>query len=178
MIGAATNSYAGYVITIATSPDVTTKPKASGQSYFDVSFSGGGQFTFVSDTVTAVDAYNTPLIQGSTSPFSSLAVDAASTLIMKSGQKYNSGSKYRLLVDWTVSPTWKVSDQYGVYLNLNVNQPNAKRANAGNTDIVNIQAGSPVAAPEPGQMIGGAMLLGCGVLGFSFSGLKGGRSQK
>ena len=165
LLGSALPAGAAYTISVTTSPTITTSPGSNGQSYFDVSFSGGGNFTYVSKNLWAVDTENNPLI-GVDSPFSSLTVDPSSTL--KFSGTYASGSTYRLIVNWTVSDTLTAPvapgfDQYGIYFNLFVDQPNAVRANAGATDIVNIQTAS---VPEPSQIAGCALIAGCG--GFPF----------
>ncbi len=152
---------AAYTISVTTSPTVNTETGQSGQSWFDVSFSGGGTFSYVSRNLWAVDSFNNPLTPGVDSPFSSLVVDPSSTLLLGAGVTYNSGQTYRLMVDWTVASDWNVTDQFGIYFNLFVNQPNAVRANAGATDIVNIEAAS---VPEPPQTKAGALVLGCGLL--------------
>ena len=68
-----------------------------------------------------------------------------------------------LIVDWTVSPSTVVGGQYGIYFNLFANQPNGSRANAGATDLVNIQSSS---VPEPSQTLAGLLALAGGVLTF------------
>ena len=129
----------------------TAIPGAGGQSYFDVSFSGGGTFTNVNKNLWAVDAFNNPLTTGVDSPFSSLTVDSASTLKLGSGQKYESGSSYRLLIDWTVAGNATPdSDGNGIYFNLFVRQPDGAAANAGATDVLNIQ---PPVVPEPSAAV-------------------------
>ena len=68
--------------------------------------------------------------------------------MLRPGQKYNSGSTYRLAVDWTVSPNATPGSD-GIWLNLFVNQPNSRmRANVGATDAVNI-----IATPEPAMWL-------------------------
>jgi hypothetical protein len=155
----AVTTYANYTISVSTSPTVTTSAGESGQSYFDVTFNGGGSFTYVSQNLWAVDQFSNPLL-GSSSPFSSMTIDPTSTLKLGSGHTYASGNTYELLVDWTVSPT-ATSGSYGIYFNLFVNQPNGVRANAGATDIVNIQ---PTSVPEPSQTMAGSLVFGCGAL--------------
>src|ERR1035441_6967755 len=76
-----------FTVSIQNSDAQNTLPGASGQSYFDVSFSGGGTFTNVNKNLWAVDAFNNPLTTGIDSPFSSLTVNAASTLKLGSGQQ-------------------------------------------------------------------------------------------
>ena len=157
---------ANYTISVTTSPAVNTTAGASGQSYFDFTFSGGGQFTYQSRSLWAVDPVDPgqPLFGAGVNPFSALTVDSSSTLLFGAGQHYNSGSTYRLVVNWTVDPTWVAGGQYGIYFNLFANQPDAVRANAGATDIINIAA---AAVPEPGQMLGASMILGFGALAFT-----------
>jgi hypothetical protein len=163
----ALNVRAAYTIGVTTSPTVTADAGASGQSYFDFTFSGGGQFTYVSKSLWAVDPSDpgTPLFGEGVSPFSSLTIDSSSTLKLTSGTKYNSGSTYRLLVNWTIDPAWIAGGQYGIYFNLFANQPDTVRANAGATDVVNIN--DPVSVPEPSQVFGASLIFGCGVLAFT-----------
>ena len=163
VLGGALPARAVYTISVSTSPTITTSPGSSGQSYFDVSFSGGGDFTYVSRNLWAVDEFNNPLTPGVDSPFSSLTIDPSSTLSLTKPTSYSSGSTYRLLVNWTVSESYNATiapgyDRFGIYFNLFVDQPNAVRANAGATDIVNIQGAS---VPEPSQIAGCALILGC-----------------
>ncbi len=155
----AASAHANYTISASTSPSQNVSAGASGQSYFDVTFSGGGTFTYVNQNFWAVDEFSNPLT-GSSSPFSSLTVDPSSTLKLGSGNSYASGNTYQLLVDWTVSPTAAAGD-YGIYFNLFVNQPNLVRANAGATDVVNVQ---PTSVPEPSQAIAGSIVFGCGAV--------------
>jgi hypothetical protein len=162
----AVNASAVYTISVTTSPAQFGIPGSSGQSYFDVSFSGGGVFTYTGKQLWAVngsDPDNNPIVGGD-SPFSSLTIDPSSTLLTGAGKTYNSGQTYRLIVDWTISSDWAVSDTYGIYFNLFVKQPDNVAANAGATDLVNINA-SPV--PEPSQVLAGSLILGCGVLIFT-----------
>jgi hypothetical protein len=140
-----------FTLSIQNSDAQNTITGASGQSYFDVSFSGGGTFTNVNKNLWAVDAFNNPLMTGVDSPFSSLTVDAASTLKLGSGQEYESGSTYRLLIDWTVAANASPDpDGNGIYFNLFVKQPDGAAANAGATDVLNIQ---PQVVPEPSAAV-------------------------
>src|ERR1039458_8002621 len=91
---------AAYSIGVSTSPSQNVNQGSSGQSYFDVTFSGSGTFTYVNKNFYAVDSVNNPLTQGVDSPFSSLTTDAASTLKLGSGQTYVAGT-YQIIVDWT-----------------------------------------------------------------------------
>ena len=87
--------------------------------------------------------------------FSSLTVDAASTLHL--GGTYLSGHTYRLIVDWTVATgATPDPDGNGIYFNLLVKQPNAVNANAGATDVLNVQT---VSVPEASQVAASALML-------------------
>ena len=156
---AATEVRAAYSIGVSTSPSQNVNQGSSGQSYFDVTFSGSGTFTYVNKNFYAVDSVNNPLTQGVDSPFSSLTTDAASTLKLGSGNTYVAGT-YRLIVDWTVAGAAN-PDQYGVYFNLIANDPGHSRINGGATDSVTVHA---VSVPEASQVAASALLLIGGVV--------------
>ena len=140
-----------FTVSIQNSEAQNAIPGTGGQSYFNVSFSGGGTFTNVNKNLWAVDSSNNPLTTGVDSPFNSLTVDSASTLKLGSGQKYESGNTYRLLIDWTVASNATLDpDGNGIYFNLFVKQPNGAAANAGATDVLNIQ---PPVVPEPSAAV-------------------------
>jgi len=149
-----------YTISVTTSPEQTAIPGQSGQSYFDVSFNGGGTFSYSGRQLFVVDAEDPDHNPVGDSPFSHLARNASSTLILASGQTYNSGQTYRLVVDWTVAADWDVTDQFGIYFNLFAKDPDNQLINAGATDLVNINATS---VPEPSQIMAGSVVLGCGL---------------
>jgi hypothetical protein len=173
----ALNVRAAYTIGVTTSPTITADAGASGQSYFDFTFSGGGQFTCTGKQLWAVDPSDpgTILFGEGVSPFSSLTIDPSSTLKLIAdkpngkppivGTKYDSGSTYRLVVNWTIDPAWIAGGQYGIYFNLLTLQPDGAAANAGATDLVNIN--EPVSVPEPSQVFGASLIFGCGVLAFT-----------
>src|ERR1035441_2448043 len=155
---AATEVRAAYSIGVSTSPAQNANQGSSGQSYFDVTFTGG-TFTYVNRNFYAVDSVNNPLTQGVDSPFSSLTTDAASTLKLGSGQTYVAGT-YRLIVDWTVDGAAN-PDQYGIYFNLIANDPGHSRINGGATDSVTVHA---VSVPEASQVAASWLLLIGGVV--------------
>ena len=132
ILSAASLAHAGYTLNITTSPEQKGK---SGQSWFDVSFNGGGNFTYVNKQLWAVDSQFNPLL-GNASPFSTLVVDSNSTLKLASGATYASGHSYRLLVDWTLRP--EVNSPQAIYFNLSVKNPSKAAMNAGCTDIVSV----------------------------------------
>ena len=103
-LGVAT-ARANYTISVTTSSTQSTAAGESGQSSFDVSFSGGGNFTYLNKNLWAVDSFANPLTTGVDSPFSSLTIDPSSTLLLGTGKAYTSGHTYELIVDWTVSPS-------------------------------------------------------------------------
>ena len=158
------NAHAGFALNIAISPDQTVSPGASGQSYFDLTFGGSGQSTFVSKSLWALDADGNQLTQGVDSPFTSLTIDNSSTLHTTSGTKYSAGT-YRVVVDWTLASGTPHDASYGIWFNLVVTKPNSKLpAQAGASDTINTTP-APVGVPEPDQVLAASVILGCGVLG-------------
>jgi hypothetical protein len=130
---------------------------ASGQSYFDVTFNqnvgGSSTWNYRNYQLQGVDSLGSQ----ESSLFSSLTIDSASTLKLGTGQTYLSGHTYRLVVDWTVANSAVADpDGNGIYFNLFLKQPNGVNANAGATDVLNIQA---VSVPEPSQVAASALLL-------------------
>ena len=145
----AAEARATYSISIQTSAAQDTTLGASGQSFFDVAFSDssapGSFWTFRNYQLLGVDSI------GNSDPtlFSSLAIDPSSTLQLGSGQTYQSGRTYRLILDWTVaSDATPDQDGNGIYFNLFVKQPDGVNANAGATDVVNVQS-----VPEPSAAV-------------------------
>ena len=98
----AVDAEASFALNIATSADQLVAPGASGQSYFDLTFSGSGQSTFVRNDLWAVDENGNQLTQGVDSPFTSLTIDSSSSLHTTSGTKYSAGT-YRVVVDWALA---------------------------------------------------------------------------
>ena len=151
-----TQARADYTLSVGTSPSQITTVGASGQSYFDVTFSqnvsGASTWNYRNYQLQGVDSLGSQ----DSGLFSSLTVDAASTLKLGSGQTYHSGSTYRLIVDWTVANNVIPDpDGNGIYFNLFVKQPNAVNANAGATDVLNVQT---VSVPEASQVTASALL--------------------
>jgi hypothetical protein len=153
---------AGYNLDIETSPAQVTTLGASGQSYFDVTFSqtvtGSTTWTWRATPAGQVQLEGVDS-QGSaaSSFFSSLTIDPASTLKLGSGQTYSSGQTYVLIVDWTVARGATVDPNgNGIYFNLFVKQPNGVNANAGATDTIT------VSVPEASQLAASACLLAGG----------------
>jgi hypothetical protein len=147
---------AAYTLSVGTSPSQITTAGASGQSYFDVTFSqsvsGSSTWNYRNYQLQGVDSLGSQ----DNGLFSSLTVDAASTLKLGTGQSYLSGQTYRLIVDWTVANNAVPdTDGNGIYFNLFVKQPNAVNANAGATDVLNIQT---VSVPEASQVTASALL--------------------
>ena len=161
----AVDAEASFALNIATSADQLVAPGASGQSYFDLTFSGSGQSTFVRNDLWAVDENGNQLTQGVDSPFTSLTIDSSSSLHTTSGTKYSAGT-YRVVVDWALASDAPQDTSFGVWFNLVVTKPSSKLpAQAGASDAVNVNSPSgPVGVPEPNQALAASMLLGCGIL--------------
>jgi hypothetical protein len=154
---AVTEVRADYTLSVGTSPSQITTVGASGQSYFDVTFNqnvgGSSIWNYRNYQLQGVDSFGAQ----DSGLFSSLTIDAASTLKLGAGQTYLSGTTYRLIVDWTVANNSTPDpDGNGIYFNLFVKQPNAVNANAGATDVLNIQT---VSVPESSQVAASALLL-------------------
>ena len=139
---------ANYTITVTTSPQMVGR---SGQSWFDVSFAGGGNFTYASKQLWSMDGDFNPLL-GNASPFSALAVDNASTLKLGSGNTYASGNTYQLLVDWVLRDS--AIGAKNIFFNLGVKNPSHAGMNVGATDLVNV-----CAVPEPSIFLVFALVL-------------------
>jgi len=162
LVLAAAEARADYTLSVGTSPSQITTVGASGQSYFDVTFNqnvgGSSTWNYRNYQLQGVDSIGNQ----DSGLFSSLTIDAASTLKLGSGQTYLSGQTYRLIVDWTVAiGATPDPDGNGIYFNLFLKQPNGVNANAGATDVLNIHA---VSVPEASQVAASAFLLVGGVV--------------
>jgi hypothetical protein len=161
---AATTARADYTIGINSSPAQTTTVGGSGQSSFQVTFSqtasGSTTWTYAGSSLSSVNVGTYPPVTVG-GVFSSLTIDSASTLKLASGQTYQSGHTYNLIVDWTVANNATPGD-YGIYLNLGANKPNSGGiAGSGMTDLVSVH---PVSVPEASQVAASAFLLVGGVV--------------
>lgn len=154
---AAATARADYSLLIQTSPSQLTTAGASGQSSFDVTFNDSthaqSKWTFRNSQLQGVDSIGNP----DSTLFSRLAVDSSSTLKLGTGQTYLSGHSYSLIVDWTVANNAIPDpDGNGIYFNLFLKQPNSVNANAGATDVLNVQT---VSVPEANQVAASALLF-------------------
>jgi len=143
----AVEARATYSISMETSAPQATTLGASGQSFFDITFTDttepGSTWSFRNYQLEGVDSFNTEAVGF----FSSLTIDPSSTLQLGTGQTYESGNTYRLVLNWTVADDATPDpDGNGIYFNLFVKQPDKVNANAGTTDMLTAQVPEPSTA--------------------------------